>query len=301
MSNMDVSNQDWTVGRLLAWTAGWFSEHEVEGGRLAAELLLARALGCAKIDLYTRYETKPSPEERAAFRELVARAAEHTPIAYLLGEREFYSLPFTVTPAVLIPRPETETLVQRMIELCRAEPQRVWQVLEVGTGSACVAVAVAKFADNVRLVASDVSREALAVASTNVERHDVGERVHLVEADGLGVVPEVIPRGGFDAIISNPPYISDEVWPTLGPNVRDHEPRSALLGSGGDGLAMYRRFAAEGGHVLADNGRLLTEIGAGQLEDVAGVFAAAGGWGHVATHRDPTDPHDRVAEFQRRS
>src|SRR5690242_16980632 len=124
----------WTIGKLLDWTTAWFNEKGIEGGRLAAELLLAQAMGCRKIELYTRYDQQPADDQRAAFRELVRQAGEHTPIAYLLGHREFFSLDFQVTPAVLIPRPETETIVQRAIEICRLEPQRTFQVLDIGTG-----------------------------------------------------------------------------------------------------------------------------------------------------------------------
>ena len=285
----------WTVGRLLQWTAGWFAEREVEGGRLAAELLLAKAMGCRKLDLYTRYESEPSPEQRLAFRELVRQAGEHTPVAYLLGTREFFSLEFEVTPAVLVPRPETEVIVQRMVQLCREQPERTWKILDLGTGSGCIAVAIAKYAPNAQLTASDVSAEALQVAARNVERHALGERIRLVEADWLELPGDALPEGGFDAICSNPPYISEAVFAGLPPNVRDHEPRLALS-PGGDGLGMYRRLALDAPRVVAPGGRILAEMGYDQRDAVLGIFAAAG-WAHLGTHRDPTDPHDRAVEM----
>ncbi len=289
----------WTVGELLTWTIQWFAQHRVEGGRLAAELLLARAMSCRKIDLYTRYEQQPSDEQKAAFRELVRKAGEHTPIAYLLGHREFFSLEFEVTPAVLIPRPETEALVQRMVELCRTDRERTWRIFDVGTGSGCIAVAVAKYASNALLTAGDISADALGIATKNVERHSLAERIRLVEADLVALPADAIPEGGFDAIVSNPPYISDQKWPDLPPNVRDHEPRLALHGPGGDGLAMYRRLAAEAPAVLATGGRLLAEIGYDQHAAVLEIFPAAGGWEHVGSHRNPGEPWDRVVEFRR--
>lgn len=287
----------WTVGRLLQWTVGWFQQKQVEGGRLAAELLLARAMQCKKIELYTRYDQEPTEEQRAAFRELVRRAGAHTPVAYLLGCREFFSLEFEVTPAVLIPRPETEALVQRAIDLCREKPDRPWRILDVGTGTGCVAVAIAKYARNASVVAGDVSNEAVAVARKNINRHGLGEQVRVVEADCTTLPEGVTPEGGFDLIVCNPPYISEALYRTLPPHIRDHEPKIALTLDGSDGLVMYRRLANEAPAVLRKRGRLLAEIGSGQLAAVVEAFRSAGGWSYIGSHRDPTDPHERVVEF----
>lgn len=290
----------WTVGRLLDWTTKWFQQKQLEGGRLAAELLLARAMNCRKIDLYTRYDAEPSEDQRKVFRELVRQAGEHTPIAYLLGSREFFSLEFRVGPAVLIPRPETEALAQRMIDLCRSARERQWRILDLGTGSGCVAVAVAKYAPNAVLVASDISKEALAVARTNIEHHGLSDRIRTVLADGLDLPAGCVPEGGFDAIVSNPPYISESVYQNLPPHIRDHEPKVALVPPCSDGLEMYRRFAADAPAVLAPGGRLLAEIGHDQLAAVQEIFQAAGRWTFIGTHRDKTDPHERVVELQLR-
>lgn len=287
----------WTVGKLLQWTAQWFSERHVEGGRLAAELLLARALNCRKIELYTRYDQEPTPEQRNAFRELVRQAGEHTPIAYLLGSREFFSLEFTVTPAVLVPRPETEALVQRAIDVCRSAPDRTWKILDVGTGSGCVAVAIAKYARNSMLVADDLSADALAVAAANAEKHGLADRIRFVQADCVALPADALPEGGFDIIVSNPPYISEPVYAELPPNVRDHEPKMALTPPSGDGLEMYRRLASEAPAVLTPAGRLLAEIAYDQHADVLEVFASATCWEYAGSHRNPTDPYDRVVEF----
>lgn len=298
---MSASDQQapWTIGRLLEWTTQWFQDGRVEGGRLAAELLLARALGCKKIELYTRYEQEPSSEQRAAFRELVRKAGEHTPIAYLLGFREFFSLEFKVTPAVLIPRPETEALVERVIGLCRTEPEKSWRILDVGTGSGCVAVAIAKYARNARVIASDIATEALSIADENIRKHQVEDRVRTTLADLVALPADVLPAGGFDVVVSNPPYISAAAFGDLPPNVRDHEPKAALVGPNGDGLSMYRRFAAEAPAILADPGRLLVEIGHDQYAAVQEIFAAAGGWKYAGSYRNQTDAHERVVEFVR--
>lgn len=300
MTDTGEQQQVWTVGRLLDWTTKWFQQNQVEGGRLAAELLLARAMNCRKIDLYTRYDAEPTEAQRTAFRELVRRAGEHTPIAYLLGSREFFSLEFEVTPAVLVPRPETEALAQRMIDLCRSSPRRQWQILDVGTGSGCVAVAIAKYAANAVLVASDVSAEALAIAQANIRRHGLADRIRTVLADGFALPPDSVPQGGFDAIVSNPPYISEAVYRDLPPNIREHEPRVALVPPGGDGLQMYRRFAAEAPSVLSIGGRLLAELGHDQLAAVREIFRSAGRWDFIGTCRDRSDPYERVVEFRLR-
>jgi len=297
-SNPTTDVQPWTIKRLLEWTTGFFRERKVEGGRLAAELLLARALGCRKIDLYTRFDQEPTEEQRTAFREMVKSAGKHVPIAYLLGTREFYSLEFEVTPAVLIPRPETEALAQRMIDLCRTEPERTWHICDVGTGTGCVAIAVAKYARNAEVVATDVSTAALEVAGRNVAKHNVGERVRLVEADGLKLPPEAVPANGFDAIVSNPPYVSEHRWKDLPPHIREHEPRLALTFDGSDGLGMYRRLAAEAPAVLRRGGILLSEIGHDQHAAVRDIFANAGGWTYVGSHRNPNDPYERIVEFR---
>jgi release factor glutamine methyltransferase len=296
----DTSEQQtvWTVGKLLDWTTKWFQQKEVEGGRLAAELLLARAMNCRKIDLYTRYDTQPTDEQRSAFRELVRQAGEHTPIAYLLGSREFFSLEFQVSLAVLIPRPETEALAQRMIDHCRSDRERQWRILDLGTGSGCVAVTIARYAANANVVASDVSAEALAVAQANIERHGVADRVRTVLADGFALPPDFIPEGGFDAVVSNPPYISEAVYEDLPPNIHDHEPRVALVPPGSDGLGMYRRFVAEARSILAPKGLLLAEIGHDQLAAVRQIFESAGGWTYIGSHRDKSDPYERVVEFR---
>lgn len=302
MSTTGTSGQQqapWTIGRLLEWTTKWFQDKQIEGGRLAAELLLARALGCKKIELYTRYEEEPKEEQRTAFRELVKQAGEHTPIAYLLGFREFFSLEFKVTPAVLIPRPETEALVERVIGLCRQAAEKTWRILDVGTGSGCIALAVAKYAKNANVVASDISEAALAVAGENIQKHQLGERVRTVPADLAQLPAEAIPEGGFDIIASNPPYISAQAYGQLPPNVRDHEPKTALVGPNGDGLVMYRRFAAEAPAILAAQGRLLVEIGHDQHEAVKGIFAAVAGWEYVGSYRNQNDPYERVVEVMR--
>lgn len=256
----------------MDWTRQHLAEKDVDQPRLCAELLLAHALGCKKIDLYARFEHVPDEQQRAALRDLVRQAAKRVPIAYLTGKKEFFSLDFEVTPAVLIPRPETELLVEEVISYCRPGNRQSWNILELGTGSGCIAVAAARYVTNARLVASDISAEALAVAGRNVERHGVADRVKLIEADGLELPAEVIPDGGFDMIVSNPPYVSTEQVELLEPEVARYEPRVALV-AGAEGLVFYRLLAGGGAKLLWPGGAVLVEVGCGQHEQVARIFA----------------------------
>ena len=290
-----ASGDAWTVGRLLTWTRQWLGERGVEESRLATELLLAHALGCAKIELYTRYESVPSESEMTTFRALVRQAGEHTPIAYLLGMKEFFSLEFEVSPAVLVPRPETETLVQAVIDHCRDGRLEQPTVLDVGTGSGCIAVALAKYVPDARVVATDISPEALEVAARNVSRHQVDEQVRLVEADWLTLPHEVLPEGGFDVIVSNPPYVSAAELDSLSRTVRDHEPHGALVADE-EGLAAYRRLAEGVFALLAADGVVVVELGNGQGAAVAELFTASGQLAHQATRQDQARI-DRVLTF----
>jgi release factor glutamine methyltransferase len=252
------TEQPWTIGRLLSWTTDFFQQKGVESARLEAQLLLAHALGCKRMDLYTRYEEEPSEAERKQFRELVQQRVKGRPVAYILGRKEFFSLEFEVGPAVLVPRPDSEWLVTATLELVKpiAEPS----VLDVGTGSGCLAIAVAVRHKGARVTAIDISPEALAVAGRNASKHGVAERVRFLQGDLLAPLgPEEL----FDVLLSNPPYIPSGEVAGLEPEVRDHEPRLALDG-GVDGFAVFERLLAEAPAHLKPGGHLLVETGAAQ-------------------------------------
>lgn len=292
----------WSIGRLLSWTTEYLGRAGLEEPRLCTELLLAHALGCRKIELYTRFEQIPEDGRRAAFRDLVRRAAAHEPIAYLVGHKEFYSLDFEVSPAVLIPRPETELLVDKVVEHCRGLGDRPVRLLDLGTGSGCIAVAILSRVPQATAVASDVSPEALAVARRNAERHGLGGRVTFIEADGLRL-PADIRNGdgrdggdGFEVLVSNPPYVAEREWSSLPPEVREYEPRTALAG-GEDGLAFYRWIAAEGHEVLARGGSVWLELGDGQRDAVVELFRVTGRYGVGGCWRDAGRSQDRVVQF----
>jgi release factor glutamine methyltransferase len=258
------ADAEWTVGRLLTWTTAWLGRQGSESPRLDAEVLLAHVRGCPRIALYTAFDTPVAEAERTTFRELVKRRAAGEPVAYLVGSREFFSLPLAVTAAVLVPRPETEGLVVRALDLCRGreDPAAEVRIADVGTGSGAIAVAIATRLPVARIVATDLSAAALAVARRNVERHGVGGRVELVECDLLDD-----PRAGgpFDLVVSNPPYVRDDEFDALPRDVRLHEPRSALV-AGPTGAEVIGRLAPAAAERLVPGGWLLVEIGPGVRE-----------------------------------
>ncbi|MCH7814275.1 MAG: peptide chain release factor N(5)-glutamine methyltransferase, partial [Planctomycetes bacterium] len=280
----------WTINRLLRWTTDYLTREGVDDPRLSAELLLAHALGCAKIDLYARFDRVPDDRQRTTLRELVRRAADHQPIAYLVGTKEFYSLAFEVTPDVLIPRPETEALVEQAITRCRRIEDDPIHLLDLGTGSGCIALTVLTQVDTVRAVGSDVSPEALAVAARNARRHEINGRLTLVQADRLDLPADCVPAGGFHLIVSNPPYVAEGQAESLPENVRRHEPSLALY-AGPDGLSFYRTLHRDAPALLQPGGTVLVEIGAGQARAVQDTFEADDVFAHTGTWRDPTDPH----------
>ena len=250
-----MSDDVWTVGRLLTWTTAWLGTKGAEAPRLDAEVLLAHVRGCPRIALYTAFDTPVADAERARFRELVKRRGEGEPVAYLVGSREFFSLPFTVTKDVLIPRPETEGLVVRTLDLLKdaAAPR----IIDVGTGSGAIAVTLAKQLPRAMIVATDIAPAALAVAKANAERHGVADRIELVECDLLA---DPRAAGPWDVIVSNPPYVREDEYPALPRDVRDHEPKSALV-AGPTGVEIVARLAREAAERLAAGGWLLVEIG----------------------------------------
>ncbi len=247
---------EWTIGRLLQWTADYLKSHGSDSPRLEAEVLLAHARGCQRIELYTSFADPADEALRAAFRELVRRRAEGTPVAYLVGHREFYSLDFRVTPDVLIPRPETEVLVLAVLDLLKASGAGPQDVADVGTGSGIIAITVARHAASARLTAIDISPQALAVARDNAERLGVPERIEFVEGDLLAGLP--IERT-FDIVVSNPPYVSESEWEALARDVKQYEPPLALV-AGQAGTSVVERLIPQAAGQLREGGSLLLEI-----------------------------------------
>ncbi|MGC2494581.1 peptide chain release factor N(5)-glutamine methyltransferase [Candidatus Binatus sp.] len=244
----------------------------IDSSLLDAELLMASVAGVTREEAITG-SIELSDEILYKFETFVARREKREPIAYILGHKEFYSLDFEVTPAVLIPRPETEFVVGAALE-CIAGKDNA-RVLDIGTGSGAIAIAIAADAPRAQITAVDISPDALAVASRNARRHRVEDRVTLRRADCFDVLDGGAALGKFDAVVSNPPYLDDAEITALEPDVRDYEPRVALSGGVG-GLRVIRKISSGAGAHLETDGELIMEMGLGHAGDVVGIMAHAG-------------------------
>ena len=248
-------SETWTIGKLLEWTKDYLTKHGSESPRLDAEVLLAHAKGCQRIELYTAFDQVATDEVRDKFRDLVKRRADGTPVAYLVGNREFYSLSFEVNPSVLIPRPETEFLVVRLLDLAKeaGTTSSNLNIVDVGTGSGIVAICAAKYLPQAKVVAIDISEDALSVAKRNAERHDVADRIEFRQGNLLDGVTEPV-----DFIVSNPPYVSEAEYADLSPQVLQ-EPKQALL-AGQSGAELIEALISDSKNRLSVGGWLLIEL-----------------------------------------
>jgi len=244
--------QTWTIQRLLNW----------DSPRLSAELLLSRVLGTKRIELYTQFEKVIGAEYLDKLHKFVKRCAEQEPLAYLIGQTEFYSLDIKVTPDCMIPRPETELLAEKAIDFLRKREGKRF-VCDLCTGSGCIAVAIAKNCQNANIIATDICDSSLAVAAENVANHKLGKRVTLLCGDLFSPIIEGLDNTEFDLIVCNPPYVSSAEYEVLDKNVKDYEPKQALF-AGADGLDIYRRIAEKVDEFLKPDGALMLEIGYAQ-------------------------------------
>jgi len=266
--------QAWTVLELLNWTSEHFRKAGVENPRLNAEVLLGHVLGLERIMLYARFDQQVFEAEKDRFRELVRRRAAREPLQYLVGSCEFYGRQFELTPAVMVPRQETDLLVDKCLEkIGNAES---WAA-DVCTGSGVVAVTLAAERPSLRVVAADSSPEAVEVAARNARKHGVADRVLPAVGNLTEPVQGRLPAGrkGVDLLTSNPPYVPTAVIEELEPEVRDYEPRAALDG-GPDGLDVVRRLVPEAAGILAPGGWLVMELGEGQADAVRKLVRQTG-------------------------
>ena len=262
--------QEWTIETVLRWATDDFRARGVDSPRLDAELLLGRALSCTRIQLIADAKRGLEGDELTRFRELVKRRRAREPTAYILGEREFYGRRFRVDRRVLIPRPDTETLVEVALERTRHRSMSM-RALDLCTGSGCVAITLARERPTSLVVATDVSDDALVVARDNALRLGA----YNVAFRGGDLFAAVEASARFDLVTANPPYIAADEIASLQPEIRDYEPRLALAG-GQDGLAVVRLIVAGARAHLAGGGRLAVEIGFGEAAGTADLFAAAG-------------------------
>lgn len=230
----------WTVLRLLEWTTNFFRSKGSDSPRLDAEILLAHARSCSRVELYTAYASEPSEEEKVAFREMVRRRGSGMPVAQIVGYREFYSLSFRVSEATLIPRPETEHLVVEALDCMKQLPESEsdYACVDIGTGSGAIAVTLAKHLSNTRWTATDISVPALEIATWNAEQHEVADQITFLQSDLLEAVAQ---PERFAIICSNPPYVSEKEYSNLDATVRDFEPKTALV-SGLEGTEIIDRI-----------------------------------------------------------
>lgn len=281
----DAPPQAWTTRSLLAWMTDAFTRASLDSPRLHAEMLLSHALGLTRLDLYTGADRPASEGERQRLRGLVARALKHEPVQYLTGEAWFFSLPFKSDTRALIPRPSTETIVETIVQDARKRfpamsdaPKPAdagglgpW-IADVCTGSGIIAVSLLKNLPAARAVATDISPEALALARENAARHGVADRLEFRQGDLLE--PLAGEHGGFDYIASNPPYIPDEEWAAVPPNVKGFEPEIALRG-GADGLRFVRPVLEHAPALLAPGGMLLVEIAMSSADAALAIAKAS--------------------------
>jgi len=247
-----------------------FREAGLDTPELDARLLVGHALGLDRAALTAQSDRTIRGEEAERIRTFAARRIGREPVARIVGTKEFWSLPFVITPAVLVPRPETETLVEAALGVVDAKPGRRLRIADLGTGSGALLLAVLHELEAADGVGTDVSPAALELARENCERLGLARRAAFIACDfgaALG--------GGFDLVVSNPPYVAEREWPRLAPEVRNYDPKLALDG-GVDGLTAYRRIAADARRLMAPEAHLIVELGAGMADPVAAVFAAAG-------------------------
>jgi release factor glutamine methyltransferase len=268
---LSPAKTDWTVLSLIEWSTNHLAEHGFDEARLHVELLIAYVLNYSRLQLYTNFDKPLTVEELSRFKELFKRRLAHEPLQYIVGESYFMGLPFFVDSRVLIPRPETEHLVERALEAIKSLGKENVEVLDIGTGSGNIPIALAKFAPHARLTSMDVSAEALVVARKNAELHEVNS-IKFMHADILSDEPRA---EKFDIIVSNPPYIALKEFSSLLPEVRDFEPRIATTDEG-DGFKFIRRIARAAIQTLNAGGFLLMEIAYNQSVQARKILEDAG-------------------------
>ncbi|RCW60913.1 MULTISPECIES: peptide chain release factor N(5)-glutamine methyltransferase [Halanaerobium] len=276
------------IKELLNRSDQFLAERGIESSRLDAEVLMADLLDMERINLYVKYDYPLKSSEIDSYREMIKKRAQRMPVAYIIEKKEFMSLEFKVAEGVLIPRPDTENLVEAVIEYCRKAELESPQIIDVGTGSGAIAVSLAHYLENAKVVGVDLSLQALKIARQNMEKHELAERMSILKSDLLA---EFIKRGikEIDIIVSNPPYISETEMEELSPEVKK-EPETALK-AGENGLEYYRRLIPEAEKVLKKGGRLFLEIGYRQAESVSSLFGD--NWTDIEVKQDYSN-NDRI-------
>lgn len=254
-----------TVAQALQWAVNYLQEKGIAQPHLDAEVLLAHTLSLDKPGLYLHLNQSISPAKLKVFQQYISRRSQHEPVAYIIGKKEFWSLDFTVGPEVLIPRPETEFLVEETLKIAQGPGNNTIRILDIGTGSGNIAISLAKELDNCWILALDISFEALLLTQKNIQKHKVADRVHIIAGDLF--LPLKQDLAFFHIIVSNPPYIAEEDWDDLTPEVKEYEPKAALDG-GPKGERVLRHIIHEASDYLLPGGFLLLELGYNHSEAV---------------------------------
>jgi release factor glutamine methyltransferase len=284
--------ESWTIQKVLKWITLYFTDKSIDAPRLSAELLLGYVLGLKRIELYTQFDKVVTQEQLNELHSLVKRAGQNEPVAYLVGKTEFYSLELDITPDCLIPRPETELLVERAVEFLRTRTGRQF-VCDLCTGCGCIAVAIAGNFSDAGIIATDICDAALNVAAGNIEKHCLKDRIKLLCGDLFDPVVPELDVGRFDLVVCNPPYVSASEFETLDKNVKNYEPRLALF-AGEDGLDIYRRVIAQVDKFLKPDAALMLEIGYRQGQTVSQLLEQAGCFRKITVEKDFHN-NDRIA------
>lgn len=280
MKSSSQNSIHWTIGAILEWTAGYFTQKGIVSARLDAEVLLASALGVERLYLYLNRERPLSSDERERYRTLVGRRARREPLALITGTKEFWSIPLRIIPGVLIPRPETELLVEVVAAQIKNLPSPA--LLEIGTGSGAVAIALARECPHAHILATDIHVPGLNTAAVNARNAGVAQGIGFVASNFFDALR---PGQMFDVICSNPPYVPSGVIDTLEPEIVNFEPRRALDG-GPDGLDVIRLLAENSGRFLREQGALILEIGDEQEEAVQEILSLRGALRNIQILRD---------------
>lgn len=283
-----------TIGDVLYQSSRQLLDAGIDTGSLEASLLLGCATGLDRLRLINRTGDALSEQDWSCFQSLMDRRLRREPIQYILGETEFMGLVFEVSPSVLIPRPDTELLVEAILDLEEERGSSPITVADIGTGSGAIAISLAKFLPYMSVIASDLSPEALAIARLNAARHQVEGQIEFRQGDGLAVL-----TGPVFYLISNPPYIAEHEMATLEPEVRDYEPIVALT-PGVDGLRWHRTFVQEGAQYVLPGGYLALEVGRGQSDEVAAMIRGVAAW-EEPTVRTDLGSIERVVLARRRA
>jgi release factor glutamine methyltransferase len=270
-----AAEKRWTILSLIQWSETYLAERGIESPRLNAELLLARVLGMQRLDLYTRFDKPLIDDELARYKSLFLRRLKREPLQYILGYVDFYGRRFQVKPGVLIPRPETEHIIEATIDLLKEREIPSQRIIDIGTGSGCIAITLTAEIPTATVTAVDISDDAVYLAGVNAENYSVHDRINIRKLNILDPFVAIPDAGTYDVIVSNPPYISYSEWEKLPDEIKVHEPKVALT-DGGDGLAYIRRLSELAPDVLKKGGWLICEIGYDQFDSVEKIFTSAG-------------------------